>query len=102
MKMKRHNYHVYIMTNMHHTVFYVGMTGRGLFRIEEHIEETNPGFTTKYNLNKLVYLEHFTEVLDAISREKQIKKWSRKKKIRLIEKYNPNWDDLFLKYTRTR
>jgi len=96
---KRHIYHVYIMTNRYHTVLYTGMTGRGLFRILEHIKQKNPGFTKKYNLNKLVYLERFTEVLDAIAREKQIKKWSRKKKIWLIEKENPNWDDLFVKYT---
>jgi len=100
MKREKHIYHVYIMTNRHHTVLYVGMTGKGLFRIKEHIEKVKPGFTKKYNLNKLVYLERFTEVLDAIAREKQLKKWSRKKKVWLIEKYNPNWDDLFLKYTQ--
>ena len=99
MKEKRHIYHVYIVTNRHHTVLYTGMTGRGLFRIIEHIEKINPGFTKKYNLNKLVYLERFTEVTDTIAREKQIKKWSRKKKVWLIEKYNPGWEDLFEKYT---
>ena len=75
------------------------MTGKGLFRIKEHIDEVNPGFTKKYNLNKLVYLERFSEVTKAIAREKQLKKWSRKKKVWLIEKYNPDWEDLFLKYT---
>ena len=100
MKRKKHIYHVYIMTNRHHTVLYIGMTGRGLFRIKEHIDKVNPGFTKKYNLNKLVYLERFTEVSDAIAREKQLKKWSRKKKEWLIEKYNPKWEDLFLKYTK--
>lgn len=99
MSMKKHIYHVYIMTNRHNTVLYVGMTGKGLFRIREHIDEVNPGFTKKYNINKLVYMERFTEVYDAIDREKQIKKWSRKKKVWLIEKQNPEWEDLFLKYT---
>jgi putative endonuclease len=75
------------------------MTGKGLFRIKEHIDKVNPGFTKKYNLNKLIYMERFTEVTDAITREKQLKKWSRKKKEWLIEKNNPEWEDLFLKYT---
>ncbi len=100
MKRKRHIYHVYIVTNRHHTVLYTGMTGKGLFRIFEHIEKTQPGFTKRYNLDKLVCLERYTEVTDALAREKQIKKWRREKKIRLIEKYNPAWEDLFLKYTR--
>jgi len=99
MRKKKHTYDVYIMTNRHHTVLYVGMTGKGLFRIKEHIDKVNSGFTKKYNLNKLVYLERFTEVVDAIAMEKQIKKWSWKKKVWLIEKFNPEWDDLFLKYT---
>lgn len=96
---KKHIYHVYIMTNRHHTVFYTGMTGKGLFRIWEHIEKKNPGFTKKYNISKLVYLERFTEVTEAIAREKQLKKWSRKKKQWLIEKYNPEWKDLFIIHT---
>ena len=99
MKRRRHIYHVYIMTNRRHTVLYTGMTGKGLFRIYEHINKINPGFTKKYNVNKLVYMERFTEVYDCIAREKQIKKWSRKKKVWLIEKYNPEWEDLFVKYT---
>jgi putative endonuclease len=74
MKRDQHIYHVYIMTNLHHTVLYTGMTGKGLFRIYEHIQKLNPGFTKTYNINKLVYLERFTEVTDAIAREKQIKK----------------------------
>lgn len=86
------------MTNRYHTVLYTGMTGKGLFRIHEHIEKKNTGFTKKYNINKLVYLERNTEVIDAIAREKQIKKWSRKKKMWLIENDNPEWDDLFVKY----
>ncbi len=99
MKRERHIYHVYILTNRHHRVLYIGMTGKGLFRIKEHIDKVNPGFTKKYNVNKLIYIERFTEVTDAIAREKQLKKWSRKKKEWLIEKNNPEWEDLFLKYT---
>lgn len=100
MRRKQHIYHVYIMANRHNTVLYTGMTGRVFFRIAEHIENNNPGFTNRYSINKLVYLERFTEVADAISREKQIKRWSRKKKVWLVEKYNLGWVDLFEKYTR--
>jgi len=99
MKKPKHLYHVYIMTNRWHTVLYTGMTGWGLLRIWQHIEKIKPGFTKRYNINKLVYLEEFTEVTQAIAREKQIKRWSRKKKEWLIEKQNPNWEDLFVKYT---
>ncbi len=88
-------YHVYIMTNRHHTVLYTGMTGLGPDRIRQHRRGEVQGFTKRYNLNKLVHLEEFEEVLDAIAREKQIKRWSRKKKIALIERYNPEWKDLY-------
>jgi len=97
MKKDQHIYHVYILTNQHHTVLYIGMTGRGLLRIKEHIQKRYDGFTKQYNVNKLVYLERFTEVSEAIEREKQLKKWTRKKKIGLIEKYNSEWEDLLLK-----
>jgi len=99
MSKKRHIYHVYMMTNRHHTMLYIGVTGRGLARIVEHIEKRNDGFTKKFNINKLVYFEAFSQVLDAIAREKQLKSWSRKKKEWLIEMENPNWEDLLLKYS---
>jgi len=99
MNKTNHLYHVYIMTNRWHSVLYTGMTGWGLYRIRQHIEKIKPGFTKRYNINKLVYLEEFADVTDAIAREKQIKRWSRKKKEWLIEQQNPGWEDLFLKYT---
>jgi len=92
MSFKSRIYHVYIMTNKHHSVLYTGFTGKGAFRVEEHIN-IKPGFTNFYNIHKLVYVELFTEVTEAIAREKQIK-WSRKKKIHLIESKNPHWEDL--------
>ena len=94
MNLGKHIYHVYIMTNQHHTVLYVGMTGKGIERIFEHINKIKPGFTSRYNINKLVYFEEYGEVLDAIAREKQLKRWSRKKKVWLIERKNPEWKDL--------
>lgn len=94
MNSNSHIYLVYIMTNKHHSVLYTGFTGKGVFRVEEHIHKSRPGFTNFYNINKLVYVESFTEVTKAIAREKQIKRWSRRKKIRLIESKNPQWEDL--------
>ena len=95
MREKEYLYHVYILTNKHHTVLYTGMTGREFFRIIAHKKKLIGGFTSRYNINKLVYWEEFDNVYDAIAREKQIKRWSRKKKIALIEHYNPEWKDLF-------
>lgn len=87
------------MTNQQHTKLYIGVTGKGLYRIAEHIEKKYSGYTSRFNINKLVYFERFTKINEAIAREKQLKKWTRKKKEWLIEKYNPEWEDLYLKYT---
>lgn len=65
-------------------VLYIGVTGRGLLRIMEHIEKKVPGFTSKYNVNKLAYIEQHTEVTDAISREKQLKSGAERKKYGLL------------------
>ena len=89
MRVEKYLYHVYIVTNRHNTVLYTGMTGWGVYRILQHVRQEKPGFTKKYNINKLVYFEEFTEVTQAIEREKQIKRWSRKKKEWLIEIKNP-------------
>ena len=83
------------MTNAYHTVFYTGMTGRSLKRTSEHKSMLLPGFTSNYNVTKLVHWETYAYVLEAIAREKQIKRWSREKKIALIDKYNPEWKDLY-------
>ena len=84
------------MTNQRHTVLYIGMTGKGIEWIFEHINKINPGFTSRYNINKLVYYEEYGEVADAIAHEKQLKRWSRKKKIWLIERTNPEWKELLI------
>jgi putative endonuclease len=90
-----HLYFVYMMTNQHHTLFYTGMTNALKTRVWQHKTGTVKGFTSRYNLDKLVWYEEYEWVQDAIAREKQIKRWSRKKKIALIEKMNPNWKDLY-------
>lgn len=82
------------MMNKYNTVSYIGMTGDLENRVWEHKQKINQGFTEKYNINKLVYYEVYDNPSDAIAREKQLKRWSRKKKVELIKKDNPKFDDL--------
>jgi len=87
---------VYIMTNQHHTVLYVGVTANLISRIYEHKEKIHPNsFTAKYNCYKLVYHNSFSTIEEAISEEKRIKAGSRQKKIDLINNINPEWKDLY-------
>ena len=87
------HYFVYIMASRS-GVLYVGVTNDIARRVVEHKEGIVPGFTSKYKVKRLVYFEDGTDVNAAIAREKQIKNWRREKKVRLIERVNPNWDDL--------
>ena len=86
-------YYVYIMTNKSRTL-YTGVTNDLNRRVYEHQQKLVPGFTSKYNITRLVYFEATTEIRAAIAREKQIKGWLRSKKVALIESINPNWEDL--------
>ena len=86
-------YFVYIMTSNSGTL-YTGMTNNLQRRVYQHKNKLIEGFTSKYNVNRLVYFEMFGDVRDAIAREKQIKKWRRSKKLELIESMNPKWQDL--------
>ena len=86
-------YYVYIMSSGRRTL-YVGVTGDLLRRVHEHRNKLIEGFTKQYNVTHLVYFEVFHDVYDAIAREKQIKRWSRAKKIALIRSTNPKWKDL--------
>ena len=89
-------YYVYIMTNFNNTVLYTGVTSELENRCIQHRMKNYPdSFTAKYNVNKLVYYESVGNISDAIAREKQIKAGSRQKKVDLIEKDNPKWNDLF-------
>lgn len=90
----KEQFYVYIMTNRHHTVLYTGITKDLKKRTYEHKHKLIKGFTARYNVDKLVYFEIFSDSYNAISREKQIKSGSRKKKILLIESVNPDWKDL--------
>ena len=86
---------VYILANNHNTVLYVGVTSDLIRRVYEHKNKIIQGFTAKYNIDKLVYYEACNDIVVAIEREKQIKKRSRKYKDWLINKFNPNWADLY-------
>ena len=86
-------YHVYIMAN-ESKMLYVGVTNHLERRVLEHKRKTVPGFTQRYNVHRLVYFEPYSDIRDAILREKQIKGWLRSKKVELIQARNPRWDDL--------
>ena len=85
---------VYILTNKSNTVLYTGVTRNLQRRIAEHRLHLNQGFTKKYNTEKLVYYELFDRLDDAIHREKQLKRWHRDWKEKLINDFNPEWKDL--------
>jgi putative endonuclease len=89
-----HRYYVYILSNRHDTVFYVGVTNDLRRRLREHREKVYPGFTKRYNIGKLLYFEPYQWLQDAIAREKQLKRWSRAKKLRLVHTINPEMRNL--------
>lgn len=88
------NYYVYILTNYDETTFYIGVTSNLSKRIWEHKNKEMEGFSSKYNLAKLVYFEEYTDINNAIAREKQLKRWHRQWKINLITENNPDFNDL--------
>ena len=85
--------YVYILTNKLHTVLYVGVTTSLSRRMKEHAAGQS-AFTRRYNVHKLIYVEEYSVIRDAIAREKQIKSWSRKRKMELVDSRNPLWKDL--------
>jgi putative endonuclease len=87
-------YYVYLLTNWNNRVLYVGVTNDLVRRLYEHKNKQVRGFTAKYNINKLVYFEETQDVMSALAREKEIKKWRREKKDALIVTRNPEWKDL--------
>jgi putative endonuclease len=88
-------FYVYILANRKHGAIYIGVTNDLIRRIYEHKEKLVPGFTKDYGVDKLVYYEIFDDPESAIAREKRLKRWRRNWKIELIERDNPNWDDLY-------
>jgi len=89
-----HQYYLYIITNKKDGVLYIGVTNDLERRMKEHKQKLVKGFSSKYNLNKLMYFETYQYINDAIKREKNVKKWKRNWKIKLIEQDNKEWNDL--------
>ena len=89
------NYYVYILANKRNGTLYIGITSNLIKRVWEHKEKIADGFTKKYDVDKLVYVEYFRDPENAIKREKRLKKYKRQWKINLIEKDNPQWNDLY-------
>ena len=86
---------VYIMANKPNGTLYTGVTGNLIKRVWEHKNNLVEGFTKRYDVHQLVYFEQHEDMVSAITREKRIKKWDRAWKIRIIEKQNPEWKDLY-------
>jgi putative endonuclease len=87
---------VYILANLNRSVLYTGVTSDLVRRVAEHREHLDPrSFTSRYRVDRLVYFEPYQDILAAIEREKQVKGWTRAKKIALIEKTNRDWRDLW-------
>ena len=90
-------YYVYILANGIGGTLYVGVTNNLIERVSAHKDGIGSSFTAKHGVNRLMFYEVHEEIDWAIKREKQLKRWRRAWKIRLIEENNPNWDDLFLR-----
>ena len=88
-------YYVYILASRKNGTLYVGVTSDLIKRIYEHKQNFIEGFTNKYNVHALVYYEVHNDIEKAIIREKQIKRWNRRWKLRLIEEMNSEWRDLY-------
>ncbi len=93
--MNSQNFFVYILTNKRNGTLYIGVTNDIKRRVYEHKKGLVEGFTKIYSLKDLVYLEVHNDIESAITREKQLKKWKRLWKLRIIEEKNPDWRDLY-------
>ncbi len=93
------NSYVYILASARYGTLYIGVTSDLVKRVWEHKEGTADGFTKKHGVKQLVWFEVHEEMLSAIAREKQLKKWNRSWKIELIQKENPYWRDLYEDFT---
>jgi putative endonuclease len=89
------SYYVYILASERNGTLYIGVTNDLIRRVYEHKNNIVRGFTKKYGVHRLVYYEQVSNIKSALQREKRLKKWNRKWKIELIEKNNPEWNDLY-------
>jgi len=88
-------YFIYILASKRNGTLYIGVTNNLLKKVHQHKNDVSEGFTRKYGVHNLVYFETYKDIRDAITREKRMKKWKRQWKLELIEKSNPEWNDLF-------
>lgn len=93
--MENKSYYVYILASKKDGVLYIGVTNDLIKRTYQHQQEQHDCFTAKYHVCRLVYYEEYSNIEEAILREKQMKKWNRVWKIKKIEKENPEWNDLY-------
>jgi putative endonuclease len=93
-------YYVYLLASGKHKTLYLGVTNDLVRRVHEHKAKAIPGFTSRYNVVRLVWFECYDDPTNAIAREKDIKKWRRDWKIRLIEEENLDWSDLYSSISR--
>ena len=89
------SYYVHIIASRKDGAIYIGVNNDIVRRIYEHRTKAVPGFTSRYNITRLVWFEIYDDPISAISREKELKKWRRSWKVQLIEKDNPEWNDLY-------
>ena len=89
------SYWVYILCSHRNGTLYIGVTSDIRRRVYEHKNKLVAGFSKRHNVHRLVHVEEFTYILDAIQREKRLKKWNREWKLNLIEQNNPEWNDLY-------
>jgi len=93
-------YYVYLMASRRNGTLYLGVTNNLVRRVYEHKNKVVPGFTSRYGVDRLVWFECYDDPENAIAREKDIKKWRRAWKLRLIEQMNPDWRDLYDEITQ--
>jgi len=89
-------FYVYILASKRNGTLYIGVTNNLIRRVYEHKNDLIDGFTKKYDVHLLVYYEQYEDIENAIQREKRLKKWNRQWKIELIERDNPEWNDLYI------
>ena len=100
MTMLQRDYYVYMLASRKHGTLYIGVTRDLVRRVYQHKSKIVRGFTARYDVARLVWFEIYDDPLTAIAREKELKKWRREWKIRLIEEQNPDWDDLYATIVR--
>jgi putative endonuclease len=93
--MPNKQYYVYMMASRRNGMLYIGITSNLIKRAYEHKNDLAESYTSKYRIHSLVYFETAEDIMSAISREKQLKKWNRAWKVALLEKKNPEWRDLY-------